>query len=66
MHLVSLLFCHLADCQSLRDICEGMRAIRGGLNHLEIRQEPSRNALNHQNASRDAMIFHDICRLLHC
>jgi len=36
-HLVSLLFCHLADCQSLRDICKGMRAIRGGLNHLGIR-----------------------------
>ena len=64
-HLVSLLFCHLADCQSLRDICKGMRAIRGGLNHLGIRRVPSRNALSHQNARRDAMVFRDIYRSLH-
>ena len=64
-HLISLLFCHMADCQSLRDICKGLQGIRGGLNHLGIQKTPSRNALSHQNAKRDAMVFRDIYRLLH-
>ena len=64
-HLISLLFCHMADCQSLRDICKGMKAIRGGLNHLGIEKAPSRNALSHQNAKRDAAVFRDIYRSLH-
>ena len=59
-HLITLLFCHLADCQSLRDIHKGMQAIRGGLNHLGIRRAPSRNALSHQNAKRNAQVFRDI------
>lgn len=42
-HLISLLFCHMADCQSLREICKGMKAIRGGLNHHGIEQAPLRN-----------------------
>ena len=29
-HLIALLFCHMADCQSLRDICKGLQGIRGG------------------------------------
>ena len=64
-HLISLLFCHMADCQSLRDICKGMKAIRGGLNHLGIEKAPSRNALSHQNATRDAAVFRDIYKSLH-
>ena len=55
----------MADCQSLRDICKGLQGIRGGLNHLGIQKAPSRNALSHQNAKRDAMVFRDIYRLLH-
>lgn len=64
-HLIALLFCHMADCQSLRDICKGLEGIRGGLNHLGIQKAPSRNALSHQNAKRDAMVFRDIYRQLH-
>lgn len=63
-HLIALLFCHMADCQSLRDICKGLQGIRGGLNHLGILKAPSRNALIHQNAKRDAMVFRDIYKLL--
>ncbi len=64
-HLTSLIFCHLADCQSRRDICKGMRAIRDGLNHLGIQRAPSRNALSHQNARRDALVFREIYWRLH-
>ena len=64
-HLIALLFCHMADGQSLRDICKGLEGIRGGLNHLGIQKAPSRNALSHQNAKRDALVFRDIYRLLH-
>lgn len=59
-HLITLLFCHMADCQSLRDISKGMQAIRGGLNHLGISHAPSRNALSHQNAKRNAQVFRAI------
>ena len=65
MHLIVLLFCHMAGCQSLRDICKGLQGIRGGLNHLGIQKAPSRNALRHQNAKCDAMAFRDIYRRLH-
>ncbi|MBQ7024021.1 MAG: DUF4372 domain-containing protein, partial [Akkermansia sp.] len=64
-HLIALLFCHMADCQSLRDICKGLQGIRGGINHLGIQKAPSRNALSHQNAKREAMVFRDIYQLLH-
>lgn len=64
-HLIALLFCHMADCQSLRDICKGLQGIRGGLNHLGIQKAPSLNALSHQNAKRNAMVFRDIYQLPH-
>jgi len=33
-HLISMLFCHLAKSQSLRDISNGLRSAKGNLNHL--------------------------------
>ena len=38
---------------------------REGLYHLGIQKTPSRNALSHQNAMRDAIVLRDIFRLLH-
>ena len=55
-----MLFCQLADCQSLRDISHGMAGISKQLNHLGIRKAPSRNALSHQNRKRDPDVFRRI------
>ena len=33
-HLTSMLFCHFAKSQSLRDISNGLRSATGDLNHL--------------------------------
>ena len=64
-HLIVQLFCHMTGCQSQLDICKGLQEIRGVHIHLGIQKAPSRNALSHQNAERDAMVFQDICRMLH-
>ena len=55
-----MLFCHLADCQSLRDITLGMKGIGRELNHLGLVKAPSRNALSWQNKHRDAGVAREI------
>ena len=55
-----MLFCHLADCQSLRDITLGVKGISKELNHLVLVKAPSRNALSWQNKHRDAGVAREI------
>lgn len=59
-HLVVMLFCQLAGCNSLRDVNHGMAGICKQLNHLGIRKAPSSNALSHQNRNRCAEVFRRI------
>ena len=59
-HLVVMLFCQLAGCNSLRDVNHGMAGICKQLNHLGIRKAPSRNALSHQNRNRCSEVFRRI------
>lgn len=63
-HLVSMVFCQLADCQSLRDIELGMKGIRRELGHLGIRKAPSRNALSQQNRRRNPWVAREVYRRL--
>ena len=63
-HLVSMVFCQLADCQSLRDIELGMKGIRRELGHLGIRKAPSRNALSRQNRRRNPWVAREVYRRL--
>lgn len=55
-----MVFCQLADCQSLRDIELGMKGIRRELGHLGIRKAPSRNALSQQNRRRNPWVAREI------
>ena len=48
-HLVSMLFCHLAKSQSLRDISNGLRSATGNLNHLGNVHSPTKSNLSYQN-----------------
>lgn len=59
-HVISMLFCQLADCQSLRDITLGMKGISRELNHLGLVKAPSRNALIWQNKHRNAGVAREI------
>lgn len=53
-HLITMLFCHLAKAQSIREITNGLRSINGNLNHLGIQgKSPSRSSLSYINEHRD-------------
>lgn len=56
-HLVSMLFCHLAKSQSLRDISNGLRSATGNLNHFGNVHPPTKSNLGYQNKHRDWKLF---------
>ncbi len=57
---VSMLFCQLAQAQSLREICGGLRCCLGKLNHLGLESAPKRSTLAHANANRSWEIYQDV------
>lgn len=58
-HLISMLFCHLGQASSVRDISNGLRSITGNLNHLGIRRAPCKSSLSYMNAHRNWELFRD-------
>jgi hypothetical protein len=50
--LVSMLFCQLNNCKSLREICDGLRSCGGKINHFGISDYPKRSTLSYANANR--------------
>ena len=64
-HLLSMVFCHLGNCLSLRDITNGLRSAGGNLNHLGMDYAPSRNALSYQNAHRGWEVWKTLYKKLH-
>jgi hypothetical protein len=58
-HLVSMLFCHFAKSQSVRDISNGLRSATGNLNHLGVEVAPSKSTLSYQNKRRGYELFKD-------
>lgn len=67
-HLVSMLFCQLAQANSLREICGGLKTCGGKLNHLGVECAPSKSNLSYANSRRDPVIFKEIFFMLlkHC
>ena len=64
-HLITMLFCHLAKAQSIREITNGLRSINGNLNHLGIQgRSPSRSSLSYINEHRDWILFREYYFLL--
>jgi len=55
--LVGMLFCQLAQAQSLREICDGLRCCLGKLNHLGLKGAPCRSTLSYANARRPWQVF---------
>ena len=58
-HLVSMLFCHFAKANSLREISHGLRSATGNLNHLGVTLAPSKSSLSYINQHRDWHVFRD-------
>ncbi|HEY5122610.1 MAG TPA: IS4 family transposase [Ignavibacteria bacterium] len=67
-HLVSMLFCHFAKANSLREISNGLKSATGNLNHLGIlNKTPSKSSLSYINQHRNNILFKDYyyCLLSH-
>jgi len=60
VHLTSLLYGVLSHCNGLREICEGMLACEGKLNHLGLMKAPPRSTLSDANNNRKWQVFEDI------
>lgn len=58
-HLISMLFCHLGQASSVRDISNGLRSITSNLNHLGIKRAPCKSSLSYMYAHRDWHLFQD-------
>jgi hypothetical protein len=43
--MVAMLYCHLAQARSLREICNGLAASEGKLKHLGVPTAPHRSTL---------------------
>ncbi len=59
-HLVSMLYLHFANSNSLSEISNGLRLSGGNLNHLGITKKvPLKSSLSYINKHRDWHLFHD-------
>jgi hypothetical protein len=55
--LVAMLFCHLAQADSLREICNGLSCCLGKLVHLGLGRAPKRSTLSYANEHRPAALY---------
>lgn len=55
-----MIFCQLANSQSLRDISNGLRSATGNLNHMGLQIAPSKSSLSYQNKHRTSLFFRDV------
>jgi hypothetical protein len=62
--LVAMLFCHLGEARSLREICNGLAACEGKLMHLGVPNAPKRSTLAYANEHRPwelyETVFHQV------
>ena len=56
-HFVSMMFCVLGNCQTLREITMGLEVYEGKLNHLGIEKAPARSTLSDANKNRPSDVF---------
>lgn len=54
---VSMLFCQLARCRSLREISQGLRSCEGKLQHLGMKEAPKRSTLSYANKHRPWQLY---------
>jgi len=59
-HLITMLFGILSRCDSMTEICEGMRALGGKLNHLGLQKAPAKSTACDGLRNRDSGFFEDL------
>src|SRR5438309_8546743 len=57
---VAMLFCHLGQARSLREICQGLAASEGKLRHLGIGRAPQRSTLAYANEHRPWQLYETV------
>ena len=59
-HLFTMLFEILSRCDSMNEICEGLRALDGRLNHLRLDKAPAKSIACDGLRNRDSKFFEDL------
>ena len=59
-HLIPMLFGMLSRCDSMTEICEGLRAMGGKLNHQGLDQSPAKSTACDGLRNRDSKFFEDV------
>ena len=58
--LIVLLFGILSRCDSMAEICEGMKALGGKLNHLGLQKTPAKSTASDGLRNRDSSFFEEL------
>ena len=59
-HLISMLFCSFAKCNSLREVSGAMLGLSGKTDHFQLSHIPKRSTLSDANKNRKVEVFEDI------
>lgn len=59
-HLVTVLFGIFSRCDSMTEVCEGLRAMGGKLNHLGFAKAPAKSTACDGMRNRDSKFFEDV------
>jgi IS4 transposase len=59
-HLITMLFGIFSRCDSMTEICEGLRALGGKLNHLGLTKAPAKSTASDGLRNRGHEVFEDI------
>jgi hypothetical protein len=59
-HLISMLFCSFAKCNSLREVSGGMLGLSGKTANFQLNHIPKRSTLSDANKNRDVEVFSEI------
>ena len=57
---VCMIFCHLAQAKSLREICNGLRCCLGKLKHLGVVGFPNKSTLSYANSNRPNGLYESL------
>lgn len=59
-HLITMLFGIFSRCDSMTEICEGLRAMGGKLNHLGLNKSPAKSTASDGLRNRPNKFFEDV------
>lgn len=59
-HLLSMVFCGVGNCHSLREVCAAFLGLKGKTEHLGMNKIPRRSTLSDANKKRNPMFFETV------